>query len=153
MKVSSALPFVVILAHVDDACARPLAQGEKTYTGSVDGVDVSATMHDKFQQSSLHTGWCGASLQFLDRVVDIAVCSETGTHSVKLCILGWIDMPVVVHVKVVDYPLMAQRLFPLVQCSRPLRFRCCRFSSFSGAGLEKLVEIPHLLLVEAGHCR
>ena len=34
-------------------------------------------------------------------------------------------MPVVVHVKVCDYPVMAQRLFPLVQCSRPLRFRSC----------------------------
>ena len=56
----------------------------------------------------------GASLQFLDRMVDIAVCSETGTHSVTLCFFGLvIDMPVVVHVKVVVYPVMAQRPFPL----------------------------------------
>ena len=75
--------------------------------------------------SSLRWTVDGASLQFLDRVVDIAVCSETGTHSVKLCIIDWIDMPVVVHVKVVDYPVMAQSLFLLVQCSRPQRFRCC----------------------------
>ena len=29
--------------------------------------------------------------------------------------LGWIDMPVIVHVKVVDIPVVTQRLFPMVQ--------------------------------------
>ena len=53
-----------------------------------------------------------------------------------------VDMPVVVHVNVVDNPVMAQRPFPMVQFSRPLRFLSCiplircsmsplrRFSSF-----------------------
>ena len=47
----------------------------------------------------------------------LPLCSETGTHSVTLCFFGLvIDMPVVVHVKV-DYPVMAQRLFPLVHAA------------------------------------
>ena len=83
-------------------------------------------------------------------------CSETLTHSVKLCILDWIDMPVVVHVKAVDNPVMAQRPFPLVPCTRPQSFPSCsllircsmsllrRFSRFSGAGCEETVEIPQL---------
>ena len=44
----------------------------------------------------------------------LPLCSETGTHSVTLCFFGLvIDMPVVVHVKVVVYLVMAQRPFPL----------------------------------------
>ena len=66
----------------------------------------------------------GASLQVIDRAVDIAgMLQRQGTHSVKLCIFGLsIDMPVVVHVKVVDIIVVVQRPFPLVQFSRPLRF-------------------------------
>ena len=68
-------------------------------------------------------------------------------------------MPVIVHIKVVDIPSVAQLLFPLVFLSRPLRFPSCspltmcsmsllcRSSRFSGAGREKLVEIPQLQLV------
>ena len=53
----------------------------------------------------------------------LPLCSETGAHSVKLCFSGLlIDMPVVVHVKVVDFPVVAQRSFLVVQFSRPLRF-------------------------------
>ena len=48
--------------------------------------------------------------------------TETGTHSVKLCIMDWIDMPVVVHVKVVDISVVAQTQIPMV-------FQ--RFSSYS----------------------
>ena len=121
-------------------------------------------MHDKFQQSSPDSGWCLSSVHRQSGGY-CRYATETGARSVKLCILDWIDMPVVVHVKVVDNPVMAQRPFPLVQCSGPLRFPRCsplircsmsllrRFSSFSGAGREKLVEIPQLPLVEAGHCR
>ena len=67
--------------------------------------------------------------------------TETGTHSVKLS-------------KVVDTPVMAQRTFPLVPCSRPQRFPSCslliRWSSWlcrscsSGARREDTVEIPQL---------
>ena len=47
--------------------------------------------------------------------------AATGTHSVKLCILGLvIDMPIIVHVKVVDITVVAQRSFLLVLCSRTL---------------------------------
>ena len=65
-------------------------------------------------------------------------------------------MLVVVHVEVVGIPVVAQRLFPLVQCSRPLRFTSCiplircstsllRRSSYSRVpGRQKLVEIPQL---------
>ena len=91
-------------------------------------------------------------------ILPLCYIERQATHSVKLCIFGLvIDMPVVVHVKVVDNPVMAQRLVsPLVQCSRPLRFPSCiplircstsllrRSSIFSGAGRENLVEIPQL---------
>ena len=102
----------------------PLAQGGKQILGTVDGVDVSATMHDKFQQSSLDSGWCLSSVPRQSGGL-CRYATETGTHSVKLRILGWIDMPVVVHVEVVGIPVVAQRLFPLVKCSRPLRFPSC----------------------------
>ena len=79
--------------------------------------------------------------QFIVRVVDTALITETGTHSVKLC-------------KVLDYPVMAQRTFPLVPCSRPQRFPSCsllvRWSSWlcrscsSGTRREETVEIPQL---------
>ena len=56
--------------------------------------------------------WRGA-LQFLDRLVGIAVMqTETGTHSFTLCIMDWIDVPVVVHVKVVDISVVAQTQIP-----------------------------------------
>ena len=38
--------------------------------------------------------------------------TETDTHSLKLRIMDWIDMPVVVHVKVVDISGVAQTHFP-----------------------------------------
>ena len=86
----------------------PPAQGGKQKLGTVGGVDVSATMHDKFQQSSLDSGWCLSSVprQSGGRC---RYATETGTHSVKLRILGWIDMPVVVHVEVVAASLSWRR--------------------------------------------
>ena len=72
-----------------------------------------------------------------------------------------IDRPVVVHVKVVDNTVVAQRPFPLVQPSRPLRFsscssltwcstsRCAGPADSSGAGGEETFEIPLLQHVEA----
>ena len=78
--------------------------------------------------------------------------TETGTHSVKLC-------------NVVDNPVMAQRTFPLVPCSRPERFpscspltRCsmsflCKSSRFSGAGREKFGRDPTVGAIEPGQGR
>ena len=77
--------------------------------------------------------------------------TETGTHSVKLC-------------KVVDNPVMAQRTFPLVLCSRPQRFPSCSpltrcsmsflcKSSNSGTRRNETVEIPQLQPVFSGPCR
>ena len=68
-------------------------------------------------------------IQFIDFVVVEALFSsstagycryatEPGTHSLKLCIMDWIDMPVVVHVMVVDISGVAQTQFPLVRFSR-----------------------------------
>ena len=72
--------------------------------------------------SSLRWTADGAFPQFLGRVVDISVMLRDSTYSVKLCFSLDIDIPVVVHVKVVDYPVMAQMTFALVSCSRPQRF-------------------------------
>ena len=83
------------------------------------GVFVSVNMRDKFQQSLPICGW------YLSSVIrqsggQCRCATETGTHSVVLCFLGLvIDMPVVVHVKVVDNTVVAQRPFPFVQPSRP----------------------------------
>ena len=44
--------------------------------------------------------------------------TETGTHSLKLCIMDWIDMPVVVHVNVVDISGVAQTQILMVHFSR-----------------------------------
>ena len=44
--------------------------------------------------------------------------TETGTHSFTLCIMDWIDMPVVVHVKVVDISDVAQTQIPMVRFTR-----------------------------------
>ena len=60
-------------------------------------------------------------IQFIDFVVVEALFSsstEPGTHSLKLCIMDWIDMPVVVHVMVVDISGVAQTQFPMVRFSR-----------------------------------
>ena len=60
-------------------------------------------------------------IQFIDFVVVEAFFSsstEPGTHSLKLCIMDWIDMPVVVHVKVVDISGVAQTHFPWSVFSR-----------------------------------
>ena len=60
-------------------------------------------------------------------------------------------MPVVVHVKVVVYPVMAQRPFPLdieilqlQSIDQVLDVPVVQVQVFSGAGREKLVEIPQL---------
>ena len=60
--------------------------------------------------------------QFTVRVADLLFFTETGPHSVKLC-------------KVVDYPVMAQRTFPLVPCSRPQRFH--RTLSFTSSCVQR----------------
>ena len=99
----------------------PPAQGGIQILGT---GDVSATMHDKFQQSSpkwmvplfsSSTEWWILPSCYRDRY---AQCQT---------VLFWtgIDMPVVVHVKVVDNPVMAQRPFFSVQFSSPLRFSSC----------------------------
>ena len=96
--------------------------------------------------STVDTFSCVAELwrslfQFIVKWWILLLFLETGTHSVKLC-------------KVVDYPVMAQRTFPLVPCSRPQRFPSCslliRWSSWlhrscsSGTRREETVEIPQL---------
>ena len=76
-----------------------------------------------------------------------------------------IDMPAVVHVKVVDITVVAQRPFPMVQFSRPLRFPSCvpltrcsmsllfRSSKFLGCSRCGDSRDPTVAAVEAGHCR
>ena len=95
------------------------------HSGSELSADFNpSTLSVKFQQLPINSGWCLFSS--LRGWCFLPLCSETGTHSVKLCFFGLvIDMPVVVHVKVVDILVMAQRLFPLVPYSRPLRFTSC----------------------------
>ena len=76
--------------------------------------------------SSLRRAVDGASLQFIESGGSCRYATETGTHSAELCTLDWfIDVPVVVHVEVVDNTVVAQRPFPLVQPRRPLRFPSC----------------------------
>ena len=54
-----------------------------------------------------------SALQFLDRLVGIAVMQQRQVRTVlKLCIMDWIDMPVVVHVKVIDISGVAQTQIP-----------------------------------------
>ena len=81
-----------------------------------DTGDVSATMHDKFQRRrtlevllfSSSTEWWILPLCYRDRYAQCqTVPFWTG-----------IDMPVVVHVKVVDNTVVAQRPFPMVQFSK-----------------------------------
>ena len=57
----------------------------------------------------------GASLLFIDRVVDLAVMLRP-VRTVSNCARYWlvVGMPVVVHVKVVDMSLVSQMQFPLV---------------------------------------
>ena len=79
----------------------------------------------QFQELPINSGWCLSSVHQQSGGYR-RYAAETGTHSVKLRISGVvIDMPVVVHVKVVDFLVVAQRSFPLVQFSRPLRFPSC----------------------------
>ena len=99
----------------------------------------------------------------IDRVVDIADMLQRQVLTVPNCALGLvIDMPVIVHVKVVDIPVVTQRLFPTVQfilqttvipqlqsIDKVVDVPVCRFSSFSDAVCEKTVEIPQLQHVEA----
>ena len=75
---------------------------------------VSVNMRDKFQQSLPICGWCLFSvLQQSGGCCRYA--TEAGTHSAELCTLDWLlTCPFFVHVKVVDYPVVAQRQFPLV---------------------------------------
>ena len=79
--------------------------------------------------------------QFTVKVVDTALIYRDRYAQFKLC-------------EVVDYPVMAQRTFPLVPCSRPQRFPSCsllkRWSSWlcrscsSGTRREETVKIPRL---------
>ena len=141
----------VVLLGARGLCACTTLGGEtlpaqcgKQVLGTGDGVNVSVNMHDKFQQSLPIC--CGCA--FIDRVVDIAGMLQRQIRTVSNCALGLVlDMPVIVHVKVVDITVVAQRPFPLVQFSRPLRFpscsplvrcstsRLCRSSRFLGCGL------------------
>ena len=66
-----------------------------------------------FQQSSSNSGWCFTVPRQIGGYCRYA--TETGTHSFKLCIMDWIDMPVVVHVKVVDISGVAQTQIPMVR--------------------------------------
>ena len=68
----------------------------------------------------------GASLLFIDRVVVLAVMLRQVRTVQTVHFIGLvIDMPVIVHVKVVDIYVVAQRQFPLVQQCRPLSFSIC----------------------------
>ena len=88
----------------------------------------------------------------------LPLCSETGTHSVTMCFFGLvIDMPVLVHVKVVVYPVVAQMQIPMVltvqknieipqlqSIDQVLDVPVAQVQFFTGAGREKSIEIPQL---------
>ena len=82
----------------------------------------------------------------IDRVEDIADMLQRQVLTVRNYALGLVvDMPVVVHVKVVDIPVVTQRLFPT--CSPRIRWSMSWLCRSWGAGREESVEIPQLLLV------
>ena len=95
------------------------------------------------KSSSCRSTVDGASLQFIDSVVDIAVMLQRQVRTVSNCaFLDWL-LTCPSLCTVVDNPDMAQRPFLSVQC-RPLRFPSCSplircsmsllrwFSRFSG---------------------
>ena len=97
----------------------------------------------------------------IDRVVAKADMLQRQVLTVPSCALGLVvDMPVTVHVKVVDIPVETQRLFPmssflqtvvipqLQSIDKVIDVPVSRFSSSSGAVCEKTVEIPQLQHVE-----
>ena len=72
-------------------------------------------MHDKFWQSLLDSGWCLSSVP--RQSCGYFRYAQRHVRTVFNCAILDIDMPVVVHVKVVDYPVMAQMTFSLVSSS------------------------------------
>ena len=81
----------LLATRVSCVCATPdeetpLAQGGIQILGT---GDVSATMHDKFQQPSPDSRWCLSSVH-RQSGGSCRYATETGTHSVKLCILDWL---------------------------------------------------------------
>ena len=110
-------------------------------------------MPDKFQQSSSNSGWGLSSVLRQSRVLPL--CNrDRYAQCQTVPVWTGIDMPVVVLVMVVDNPVMAQRTFSLVPCSRPQRFPSwsllirrsswlCRSCS-SGTRREETVEIQQL---------
>ena len=60
--------------------------GRCTNTGHSDGVAVSATMHDKFQQLPINSGWCLSSVHRQSGGY-CRYATETGTHSVNCAFL------------------------------------------------------------------
>ena len=83
------------------------------------GIHIVGTGDVTTSSSSCRSTVDGASLQFHRQSCGYSrYATETGTHSAKLCIFGLVlDMPVVVHVKVVDNTVVAQRSFLPWSCS------------------------------------
>ena len=121
-------------------------------TGDV-SVTPSAT-----SSSSLRRTVDGASLQFIDRAVDIAVMPQRQVRTVSNCaFLDWLlTCPSLSMSRSSTTLSWCRGPFLLVQFSRPLRFPSCspliscsmsllrRSSYFRVQGREKLVEIPQL---------
>ena len=68
--------------------------------------------HDKFWQSSLDSGWCLSSVP--RQSGGYFRYAQRHVRTVFNCAILVIDTPVVVHVEVVDFPVMTQMTFSLV---------------------------------------
>ena len=157
--------FALLATRVPCVCATLdggtlLAQGGIQILGT---GDVSATTHDKFQQPSPDSGWCLSSVH-RQSGGSCRYATETGTHSVKLCIIGLvIDVPVVVQRQVHSSRSSGRRhpcrgaeavsvgpvqqtteIHQLHSIDQVFDVPVAQVQLFPGAGREKLVEISQL---------
>ena len=79
-------------------------------------MDVSVNMHDKFQQLCADLQWMVPLFSSSTVWWTLPVCYRDRYAQCQTVHIGLvIDMPVVVHVKVVDITVVSQRPFPFVQ--------------------------------------
>ena len=77
----------------DTGWSDTAGQGGIQILGTIDGVDVSVTMHDKFPQSPINSGWCFSSVhrrnvghsdeQYTDKEIDVPVMLQNNFLAVQ----------------------------------------------------------------------